>query len=164
MTTEPETQQRTQSPDFVYRGPDRRRRPTPRFSRYTLWGGRRQEFRRGEEREGSFVDVYGRRLFLLVLWIALIVNANGLPHAQSMAAHAEALGLRYLLLDVPDDIKNSPLLADLRRSDHAAFWAVDYPAMMITDTSEFRYEQYHCATGEDAVELPRKLDRLHLNQ
>lgn len=86
-------------------------------------------------------------------WIALIVDENGVPHAQSMAAHAEALGLEYLLLDVPNDLKNSPLLADLQRSDHAAFWAVDYPAMMITDTSEFRYEQYHCASGEDAVEL-----------
>jgi hypothetical protein len=86
-------------------------------------------------------------------WIALIVDANGVSHAQSMAAHAEALGLGYLLLDVPDDIKNSPLLADLQRSDHAAFWGVNYPAMMITDTSEFRYANYHCGAGEDAVEL-----------
>jgi hypothetical protein len=59
-------------PEPVHRGPDRRRAPTPRISRYTLWGGRRQGPRRGEEREGSFVDVYGRRLFLLVLWIALM--------------------------------------------------------------------------------------------
>jgi hypothetical protein len=86
-------------------------------------------------------------------WIALIVDANGLSHAQGMAAHAEALGLKYLVLDVPDDLKNSPLLSDLQRSDHAAFWDVDYPAMMITDTSEFRYANYHCGAGEDAVEL-----------
>ena len=72
MSTERESQQRTESPDFVYRGPDRRRAPTPRFSRYTLWGGRRADFRRKEEREGGFVDVYGRRLFLLVLWVALM--------------------------------------------------------------------------------------------
>jgi hypothetical protein len=86
-------------------------------------------------------------------WIALVVDANGLPHAQNMAAHADALGLKYLVLDVPDDLKNSPLLSDLQRSDHAAFWAVNYPAMMITDTSEFRYDNYHCNAGEDAVEL-----------
>src|SRR5690606_4841460 len=86
-------------------------------------------------------------------WIALIVDQNGLPHAQSIAAHAAAIGLRYPLLGVPDDINRSPLLADLQRSDHAAFWAVDCPAVRITDTSEFRYEQYHCATGEDAGEL-----------
>jgi uncharacterized protein DUF5658 len=61
-----------QRSDFTYRGPDRRKAPTPRFSRYTWWGGRRQGPRRGEEREGSFVDRYGRRLFLLVLWVALM--------------------------------------------------------------------------------------------
>lgn len=59
-------------PEVVYRGPDRRANPTPRFSRYTLWGGRRQAPRRAGEREGSFVDRYGRRLFLLVVWIALM--------------------------------------------------------------------------------------------
>ena len=59
-------------PEPVQRGPDRRGVPTPRFSRFTLWGGRRQGPRRTQEREGSFVDVYGRRLFLLVLWIALM--------------------------------------------------------------------------------------------
>jgi hypothetical protein len=57
---------------FVYRGPDRRQSPTPRFSRFTLWGGRRRATRRSEEREGTFVDLYGQRLFLLVLWIALM--------------------------------------------------------------------------------------------
>lgn len=72
MKPQQETEQQSLPPDFAYRGPDRRRAPTPRFSRYTLWGGRRQELRRDAEREGSFVDVYGRRLFLLVLWIALM--------------------------------------------------------------------------------------------
>ena len=61
-----------QDTGVVHRGLDRRRAPTPRFSRYTLWGGRRKGPRRGEEREGMFVDLYGRRLFLLVLWIAMM--------------------------------------------------------------------------------------------
>ena len=60
------------SASFVYRGPDRRLQPTPRLSRFALWGGRRRGPRRTEEREGSFVDVYGRSLFLVVLWIALM--------------------------------------------------------------------------------------------
>jgi len=55
-----------------YRGRDRRQRPTPRVSRYSLWGGRRRAPRRKGEREASFVDLYGMRLFLLVLWIALM--------------------------------------------------------------------------------------------
>ena len=58
--------------EFVYRGPDRRRGPTPRLSRYALWGGRRRGPRRQEEREGSFVDRYGLRLVFVVLWIALM--------------------------------------------------------------------------------------------
>lgn len=48
------------------RGPDRRRRPTPMFSRYTFFGGRRRKSRRGGEREGTFVDLYEPRLALLV--------------------------------------------------------------------------------------------------
>lgn len=38
-------------------------------------------------------------------------------------------------------------------SDHWAFWQVDYPALMITDTAPFRYAHYH--TAEDT---PDKLD------
>src|SRR5262245_59915120 len=64
---------RTELPaGHVYRGPDRRSRPTPRFSRYSLWGGRRRGARRDAEAEATFVDVYGQRLFVLVLWIALM--------------------------------------------------------------------------------------------
>lgn len=48
---------------------DRRARPTPMWSRYALFGGRRRTVRRVEERDGAFVDVHGTRLFLLVLTI-----------------------------------------------------------------------------------------------
>ncbi|MFV8756061.1 M28 family metallopeptidase [Nannocystaceae bacterium ST9] len=89
-------------------------------------------------------------------WIALIVDYEGVEHATYMAAHAEALGLPHLLLDLPEGAENQPLLADLRRSDHAAFWELGYAAMMITDTSEFRYQAYHCENGlQDTVD---KLD------
>ena len=54
------------------RGPDRRRRPTPRFSRYTFFGGRRAVVRRPEEHEGSYVDRYRMRVLLLVSWVALM--------------------------------------------------------------------------------------------
>lgn len=57
---------------LALRGPDRRQRPTARFSRYTLWGGRRKTIRRDEEREGSFVDRYGSRTIGIVLWVALM--------------------------------------------------------------------------------------------
>jgi len=66
---------------------DRRRQPTTMWSRYALFGGRRRTARRAEEREGSFVDVHGPRILLLVLaivalnlldaWFTLLFLAHG---------------------------------------------------------------------------------------
>ena len=38
------------------------------------------------------------------------------------------------------------LLPDTRRSDHAAFWHHGYPAVMLTDTADFRNPHYHRPT------------------
>ncbi|MFT5289179.1 MAG: hypothetical protein ACI8QS_001187 [Planctomycetota bacterium] len=54
------------------RGPDRRVQETPRLSKWTLGSGRRRNVRREEEREGSFVDQHGMRLWYLVLWVAMM--------------------------------------------------------------------------------------------
>ena len=44
---------------------DRRKKPTPAISRFTLWG-RRKTFRRKEDQErGGYVDQYSSGLFLL---------------------------------------------------------------------------------------------------
>lgn len=43
--------------------------------------------------------------------------------------------------------------ADINRSDHWCFWEFGYQALMVTDTSNFRYPLYH--TGDDT---PDKLD------
>ena len=51
------------SPGFV----ERRKRPTPMVSRYTFVGGRRRDFRSQDEARDSYVDVYDRRLAMLVL-------------------------------------------------------------------------------------------------
>ena len=32
---------------------------------------------------------------------------------------------------------------DAGRSDHWAFWQQGYPALMVTDTADFRYSEYH---------------------
>ncbi len=53
-------------------GGDRRDQSTPRFSAYSFVGGRRRWIRREEEREGSFVDVYGLKIWCLALWVALM--------------------------------------------------------------------------------------------
>lgn len=53
-------------------GFDRRRSPTKRLSRYSLFGGKRRIVRRGPDREGTYVDLYGLRLWCMVLWVALM--------------------------------------------------------------------------------------------
>lgn len=40
-------------------------------------------------------------------------------------------------------IMSERLVPDIRRSDHASFWDVGYPAVMVTDTAEFRNIHYH---------------------
>ncbi len=45
---------------------------------------------------------------------------------------------------------NGELLPDTRRSDHAAFWHYGYPAVMLTDTADFRNPHYHQPT--DTIE------------
>ncbi len=41
-------------------------------------------------------------------------------------------------------------IRDIGRSDHSAFWKEEYPALMVTDTANFRNPNYHRAT--DTVE------------
>jgi Zn-dependent M28 family amino/carboxypeptidase len=38
------------------------------------------------------------------------------------------------------------LLLDIFRSDHAPFWAAGVPAIMLTDTANFRNPNYHKPT------------------
>lgn len=40
-------------------------------------------------------------------------------------------------------IMSERLVPDIRRSDHASFWDTGYPAVMVTDTADFRNIHYH---------------------
>jgi Peptidase family M28 len=51
-------------------------------------------------------------------------------------------------------------LKDIFRSDHAAFWHCGYPALMITDTANFRYRYYH--TPEDTIDKINLVALAHL--
>ncbi|MBL0922198.1 MAG: M20/M25/M40 family metallo-hydrolase [Phycisphaerales bacterium] len=76
---------------------------------------------------------------------------------QASAAFARALGagmraseprMPVFMLDfVPGRGETIP---DVRRSDHAEFWDIGAPAVMLTDTSEFRNPNYHKPT--DTIE------------
>ena len=53
---------------------DRRKQPTPLFSRYTFWGRRKILRRREDQEKGGYVDRYSPRLlFFLILIVGLNV-------------------------------------------------------------------------------------------
>jgi Peptidase family M28 len=74
------------------------------------------------------------------------INNIGNITSQSLLNHFKASATQY----VPD-LKvinllvsgNSEIAPDLRRSDHAPFWDSDRKALMITDGSEYRNNNYH---------------------
>lgn len=84
----------------------------------------------------------------------MLVAADDLAIAPTGAyeAHAAVLGLPTISAVLDAAEKNSALFTDLRRSDHAAFWAADVPAIFLTDTGELRDASYHCVGGQDGVE------------
>jgi hypothetical protein len=56
---------------------DRRKQPTPMFSRYTFLGGRRKTIRRDEDKDVHiYVDLYSRRLLLILLSLLLLNYAD----------------------------------------------------------------------------------------
>jgi len=69
--------------------------------------------------------------------------------SQSLAASVErnarkaAPATPTVVLTVPS---RGEALPDIRRSDHAAFWDEGYPAVMLTDTANFRNPHYHRPT------------------
>ncbi|MFH2006564.1 MAG: M28 family peptidase [bacterium] len=85
-------------------------------------------------------------------FIALIHDSDRSQQAvDDLVAMAALIGLRTVALGLDDTLKGSSYTSDLRRSDHASFWELDLPGIMISDTSEFRYPQYHCYDGDDVV-------------
>lgn len=84
----------------------------------------------------------------------ILVAADDLAIAPASAyeVHAAARGLPTVSAVLDASAKNSALYTDLRRSDHAPFWAADIPAIFLTDTGELRDASYHCVGGPDTVD------------
>jgi aminopeptidase YwaD len=78
-------------------------------------------------------------------FLALVGNeaSAGLVKAVHTAARQGATDLKIVPLVVPGQGERLP---DTRRSDHAAFWQHGYPAVMLTDTANFRNPHYHQPT------------------
>lgn len=71
----------------------------------------------------------------------------GLVAAVQAAAGEQVPDLKTVPLVVPGQGERFP---DTRRSDHAAFWLHGFPAVMLTDTADFRNPHYHRPT--DTIE------------
>ena len=90
------------------RGFDRRRRPTPMFSRYALFGGRRRAVRRVDDDPQQFVDQYGSGLFLVVLaivalnfldaWFTIFFLSHGGTELNPLVDSVIRLGLLPFIL------------------------------------------------------------------
>jgi len=82
-------------------------------------------------------------------FLAIVGNtaSAALVAAVEGAAKERVPDLKTVALMVPG---NGELLPDSRRSDHAAFWHYGYPAVMLTDTANFRNPNYHAST--DTIE------------
>lgn len=86
-------------------------------------------------------------------FVAFVADDGAHDPATALADHARRIGLPNVVLELQRELATSPVVGDLRRSDHASFWNFGFPAIMLTDTSNFRYANYHCAAGEDSVDL-----------
>ncbi len=80
-------------------------------------------------------------------FIALIAGANMSGPMAALASAAQSIGLPTVPVVLSEALIGVSALADLRRSDHAPFWARGIPAVQITDTANFRNPNYHCPAG-----------------
>ena len=86
-------------------------------------------------------------------FIGILMNDASNLYAASLIATAEkyVADLPVKTLEIFDGMEHH--LPDLLRSDHSSFWNAGLPALMWTDTSEFRNPHYH-----QAGDTPETLD------
>ncbi|MBI5528037.1 MAG: M20/M25/M40 family metallo-hydrolase [Deltaproteobacteria bacterium] len=84
-------------------------------------------------------------------FIAFVADDFAHETAAALVRHSDEIGLPSILLELSQDLKESSMTHTLKRSDHSPFWKNDVPAIMVTDTSEYRNPNYHCAAGPDSV-------------
>lgn len=85
-------------------------------------------------------------------FLAIIGDESFAGGIAALDGYCDVFGIKGLVLTLSADQKNDPLYGDLQRSDHAPFWEQGFPALHMTDTSEFRYAAYHCWEGDDVKE------------
>lgn len=77
-------------------------------------------------------------------FICLTVREEEQAYSEIFTGYANSIGLSSLTLKINSRLIN---IHDFRRSDHAAFWENGYPALLISDTTNYRNFNYHCHFG-----------------
>lgn len=91
-------------------------------------------------KEGNFIAAIGNEA------------SQSLVEGFGRAIERHGLHLPCVPLVVPG---NGEILPDTRRSDHAPFWDHGFPALMLTDTTNFRNPHYHQPSDTlDTLNLP----------
>ncbi len=85
-------------------------------------------------------------------FIALIYGPRSGPSAKAFLEGCTKYGVSSVPVELSTEYLESSTFGDLRRSDHTSYWAEQFPAMMITDTANFRNTHYHCNEGQDSVD------------
>ncbi|HEY4721981.1 MAG TPA: M20/M25/M40 family metallo-hydrolase [Anaerolineae bacterium] len=80
-------------------------------------------------------------------FIALLYDERFSPPAKDLVGALHQVAVPVL----PFEVNLNRVPSDMTRSDHYPFWRNGYPAMQITDTTEFRSPYYHCHGGADDV-------------
>jgi len=86
-------------------------------------------------------------------FIALVSDSLSVTLAWSIVGYGAQIGLKVIDIAVPDALKESDQLGDLKLSDHTPFWGVDYPGVYLSDTGKFRFPYIHCQGGPDVPEV-----------
>lgn len=91
-------------------------------------------------------------------FLAIVGNKDSNGLGKSMIDIAQKIDLKLPLksLQIPFGLENKLLgLEHVKRSDHFPFWERGIPAVMLTDTAEFRNKHYHGATDTpDTLNYP----------
>lgn len=85
-------------------------------------------------------------------FIAVIYGYKSKIAALTFIEEAKKSGVTALPVELSYEFMESSTFGDLRRSDHTSYWAEGYPAMMLTDTANFRNTHYHCDAGSDSTD------------
>jgi len=92
-------------------------------------------------------------------FIALVHDPDAIDFVGAFEKEADAIGLRAGVLEVSS--LERLIMNDVLRADHASFWLAGWPAILLSDSGEFRNPGYHCY---DAIDDADTLDYPFLAQ